>query len=110
MLKSLLVKECERKLFEGWRLLEEKRYQTITNMQELVNIQLISDIQVYQGIYRIWSIYSSYQIYRYTRLHTGAGKYTADFRYTGIPDYIQDLVNIRLISDIQVCQTIYWSW
>ncbi|XP_023345671.1 uncharacterized protein LOC111714738 isoform X2 [Eurytemora carolleeae] len=38
-------KECERKLFEGWRLLEEKRYQTITNMQELVNIQLISDIQ-----------------------------------------------------------------
>ena len=79
-------------------------------MQDLVNIQLISDIQVYQGIYRIWSIYSSYQIYRYTRLHTGAGKCTADIRYTGIPDYIQDLVNIRLISDIQVYQIIYWSW
>ena len=67
-------------------------------------------MQVYQGIYRIWSIYTSYQIYRYTRVYTGAGKYTADIRYTGIPDYIQDLVNIRLISDIQVYQTIFWSW
>jgi len=55
-------------------------------------------------------MYSSYQIYRYTRVYTGAGQYTADVRYTGIPGYMQELVNIQLISDIQVYQGLYRIW
>jgi hypothetical protein len=38
-------KECSWKLYEGWKLLEAKRYETITNMQQLVDAQLIADIQ-----------------------------------------------------------------